>query len=54
MKWLLIIVAIFSILTIFELHKEQKQNRVSKKCFTLVAVMESIAAIVSIVLLFFV
>ncbi len=54
MKWLLIIVVIFSILTIFELHKEQKQNGVSKKCFVLVAAMESIAAIISIILLYFV
>ncbi len=54
MRWALIIVIIFSILTIFELHKEYGRNNVSKKCFTIITAMEGIAAVIAMVLLFLV
>lgn len=51
MKWLLVIVVVFSILTIFELHKEYNKYRISKKIYKTVIVIESVVAVISFVLL---
>lgn len=52
MKWLLIIVIIFSLLTIFELYNEYKKHNITKKIYHIIATMETVAAIISFVLLF--
>lgn len=52
MKWMLIIVIVFSLITIFEMHKEYKQSRLSRKTYTIIAAMEGAAAAIALVLLF--
>lgn len=52
MKWLLIIVIVFSLLTIFELYNEYKKHNITKKIYHIIATMETVAAIISFVLLF--
>lgn len=52
MKWLLIIVIVFSLLTIFELYNEYKKHNITKKIYCIIAGMETAAAIISFVLLF--
>lgn len=51
MKWLLIMVVIFSLITIFELHKEHKKNKISNKIFTIIVAIESVATAISIIFL---
>lgn len=51
MKWLLIIVIVFSLLTIFELYNEYKKHNITKKIYCIIATMETVAAIISFVLL---
>lgn len=52
MKWLLIIVVAFSLLTVFELYNEYKKHNITKKAYCIIATMETVAAIISFALLF--
>ena len=52
MKWMLIIVLVFSLQTIFELYKEYEKGNVSKKTYAIIVAMESIVAMISFALLF--
>lgn len=54
MKWLLIIVIVFSSLTIFELYNEYKKHNITKKRYCIIAAMETVVAIISLFALFFV
>lgn len=47
MKWLLLVVVAFSLITIFELQKEYKKNNVSKNAFAVMMALEGLAAIIS-------
>lgn len=51
MTWLHLIVMIFSALTLYFTYGEYKQNRFSKKAFTLVSVMEAVVTIATTVML---
>ena len=51
MIWLYLIVFIFSALTLYFTYEEYKQNRFSKKAFTLVSIMEVIVIIATAVML---
>ena len=51
MTWLYLIVMIFSALTLYFTDGEYKQNRFSKKAFTLVSVMEAVVIIATTVML---
>lgn len=51
MTWLYLVVMIFSALTLYFTYGESKQNRFSKKAFTLVGVMETVVIIITAVLL---
>lgn len=52
MKWTLFVVIVFSLLTAFELYKDYKQGHFPKKTYMIIGIIESMAAIISIVLLF--
>lgn len=52
MKWLLLIVIIFSLLTVFFLHKVYRKNQFPKKAYIIITAMETAAAIISIALFF--
>lgn len=52
MKWSLIIVIVFSLITIFELYKEYKKHNISKKKYLIISVMEAVAVIISFWLFF--
>ena len=51
MTWLYLIVMIFSALTLYFTHGEYKQNRFSKKAFTLVSIMEAVVIVATAVML---
>ena len=51
MIWLYLIVMIFSALTLYFIYGEYKQNRFSKRAFTLVSIMEVVVIIVTAVML---
>ena len=51
MTWLYLVVIIFSALTLYFAYGEYKQNRFSKKAFTLVSIMEAVAIVATAVML---
>lgn len=51
MTWLYLVVIIFSALTLYFTYGEYKQNRFSKKAFTLVSIMEAVAIVATAVML---
>ena len=51
MIWLYLIVLIFSALTLYFTYGDYRQNRFSKKVFTLVSIMEVIVIIATAVML---
>ena len=51
MTWLYLVVMIFSALTLYSIYGEYKQNRFSKKAFTLVSIMEAVAIVATAVML---
>lgn len=52
MKWLLLWVTVFSLLTIFELSKEYNQGHLPKKTYLIIGIMEGVTAVIAIALLF--
>ncbi len=52
MKYMLILVIVFLVLTIFLLNEDYKKGNLSKKSFLLVGIMEGVSAIVLITLFF--
>jgi len=51
MTWLYLVVMIFSALTLYFTYGEYKQNRFSKKTFTLVSVLEAVVIVAAAVML---
>ena len=51
MTWLYLVVIIFSALTLYFTYGEYKQNRFSKKAFTLVNIMEMVVIVAAAVML---
>ena len=51
MTWLYLVVMIFSALTLYFTYGEYKQNRFSKKAFTLVSIMEAVVIVATTVML---
>lgn len=51
MTWLCLVVIIFSALTLYFTYGEYKQNRFSKRAFTLVSILEAVVVIVTAVML---
>ena len=51
MTWLYLIVIIFSALTLYFTYGEYKQNKFSKKSFTLVSIMEIVVIVATAVML---
>lgn len=51
MAWLYLMVIIFSALTLYFTYGEYKQNKFSKKAFTLVSIMEAVAIVATAVML---
>ena len=51
MTWLYLVVMIFSALTLYFTYGEYKQNRFSKKAFTLISIMEAVAIVATAVML---
>ena len=51
MTWLYLVVIIFSALTLYFAYGEYKQNRFSKKAFTLVSIMEAVVIVATAVML---
>lgn len=51
MTWLYLIVLIFSALTLYFTYGEYRQNRFSKKIFTLVSIMEAVVLVATAVML---
>ena len=51
MTWLYLVVMIFSALTLYFTYGEYKQNRFSKKVFTLVSIMEAVVIVATAVML---
>lgn len=49
--WLCLVVIIFSALTLYFTYGEYKQNRFSKRAFTLVSILEAVVVIVTAVML---
>ena len=47
MTWLYLVVIIFSALTLYFTYGEYKQNRFSKRAFTLVSILEVVVFIVT-------
>ena len=51
MTWLYLVVMIFSALTLYFTYGEYKQNRFSRKAFTLVSIMEAVVIVATTVML---
>ena len=51
MTWLYLIVLIFSSLTLYFTYGEYRQNRFSKKAFTLVSIMETVVMVATAIIL---
>ena len=51
MTWLYLVVIIFSTLTLYFTYGEYKQNRFSKKAFTLVSIMEAVVIVATAIML---
>lgn len=51
MTWLYLIVLIFSALTLYFTYGEYRQNRFSKKAFTLVSIMETVVMVATAIIL---
>jgi len=51
MTWLYLVVVVFSALTLYFTYGEYKQNRFSKKAFTLVSIMEVVVIVATAVML---
>ncbi len=51
MTWLYLVVIIFSALTLYFTYEEYKQNRFSKKAFTLVNILEVVVIVATAVML---
>ena len=51
MTWLYLIVIIFSALTLYFTYGEYKQNKFSRKSFTLVGIMEAVVIVATAVML---
>ena len=51
MTWLYLVVMIFSALTLYFTYGEYKQNRFSKKAFTLVSILEAVVIVATAVML---
>ena len=51
MTWLYLVVIIFSALTLHFTYGEYKQNRFSKKAFTLVSIMEAVVIVATAIML---
>ena len=51
MTWLYLVVMIFSAVTRYFTYGEYKQNRFSKKAFTLVSIMEAVVIVATTVML---
>ena len=51
MTWLYLVVIIFSALTLYFAYGEYKQNRFSKKAFTLVSIMEAVVIVATAIML---
>ena len=51
MTWLYLVVIIFSALTLYFTYGEYKQNRFSKRAFTLVSILEAVVIIATAVML---
>lgn len=52
MKYLLLAVIVFSLLTVFELQREYKKNQLSKVTLAVISTAEVISALISLLLLF--
>ena len=51
MTWLYLVIIVFSTLTLYYIYGEYKQNRFSKKAFTLVSIMEAVVIVATTVML---
>ena len=51
MTWLYLVVMVFSALTLYFTYGEYKQNKFSKRAFTLVSILEAVVIIATAVML---
>ena len=51
MLWMYLLILVFSHLTLYFVYEEYKKSRFPKKAFTLVAVLESVVCILSVIMI---
>ena len=51
MTWLYLVIIVFSTLTLYYIYEEYKQNRFSKRAFTLVSILEAVVIVATAVML---